>query len=135
MGGNRLWASKGEWRRNVNEGKARTKEQPSLVKNRSVSILRSGQKGLGVEMSQLTSMKIQKTGSVSLDSAWRMNELTLRPSSPLGVLDLSDGEWIVRGVQGEQYLVGKRQDIVIVIEHLHCHHTVLREGVTVGSTD
>jgi len=45
---------------------------------------------------------------------------------------------MVRGlyrVQGEQYLVGKRQEIIVVTEHLHGPRMVLGGGVTGGSFD
>jgi len=50
-----------------------------------------GQKGLGVEPNRFTSMKTQKTGTVSADSTKRSHVLTPRFSPPLGVLDLRNG--------------------------------------------
>ena len=116
--------------RELEARRTRTKEQPSLINNRSVSILLNGQKGFGVEADQLTRMKSQKTGSVSKDSKRRAHRLTPRFSPLPGVLDLCNGERIVGVKQEEGYLVGECQDIIVVVEELQGSCVVLGEGVT-----
>jgi hypothetical protein len=59
--------------------------------------------------------------------------LTPRLSPSPGVLDLYDSEKIVKGVQGERYLIRKRQEIIIIIEDLDGHRKVLFERVTRNS--
>ena len=53
------------------------------------------------------------------------------PASPLpDELDLRDGEKFAKGVWGKRYLVGKRQEIIVVTEYLNGHRIVLHEGIT-----
>jgi len=96
-----------------------------------------GQKRFGIEVNQLTSIKSQKTCSVSAraDSTRWARGPTPRFSSLPGVLDLRKGEKIARRVRDERYLVGKRQNIIVVIEYLHSPRVVLSEGVTGESFD
>lgn len=56
--------------------------------------------------------------------------LTPRFSPPPGVLDLYNGEWIVERMHGERYLIGKRQEIIIVIKDLCGHRIVLYEDIS-----
>jgi len=51
------------------------------------------------------------------------------PSIP----DLYDSERIVGGIRGGQYLVRKRQEIIIVIDDLGGHHIILCGGVAENS--
>ena len=76
-------------------------------------------------------MKSQKTCLVSTNSTRRVHGLTPRFSSVPSVLNLRNDERIVGAEQGGQYLVRKRQDVVVVIEELQGPRVVLGEGVTV----
>ena len=75
-------------------------------------------------------MKIQKTGSVSTDGSECVHGLTPGFSALPGVLDLRNGERAIRVVRGERYLIGERQEIIIVIEELQGPRIILGEGVT-----
>ena len=52
-----------------------------------------------------------------------------------GIPDLYDSERIVKGIRGEQYLVRKRQEIIIVIDDLGRHHIILCGRVAESSLD
>ena len=41
----------------------------------------------------------------------------------------------MKGIRGEQYLVRKRQEIIIVIDDLGSHHIILCGGVAESSLD
>ena len=76
-------------------------------------------------------MKIQKTGSVSTDNTRQVHGLTPRFSPLPGVLDLYNSEGIAGMAQRERpYLIGERQDVVVITEDLDGHRKVLHKGVT-----
>jgi hypothetical protein len=52
-----------------------------------------------------------------------------------GVFDLYNGETTVKGIQGEYYLIRKRQEVIIIIEDSRGHRIVLREGIVGKSFD
>ena len=75
-------------------------------------------------------MKIQKTGSpVSMGNMTRVDGLTPRFSPRPGVSDLYKGEGVASGVLDGQYLIGKRQEIIVVIEKLDGQRIVLNKDV------
>ena len=75
-------------------------------------------------------MKTKKTGPVNTDSARWAYGLTPCFSPGPSVLDLFDGERIVKWMRGERHLVGERQKIIIIIEDLRGYRIVLCSGVT-----
>jgi len=74
-------------------------------------------------------MKSQKTGSVGTESVkFRVRGLTPRFSPRPGVLDLQTVKEIAKLVWEKVYLIGKRQEIIIVTNELDGQRVVLRKG-------